>query len=72
MIDAAAIFPLDVASHCGYEEENRDKLNISHVFNSLFPLGKPLQIRHRGRESTKKNLSYKLMRFLADLTEKNP
>lgn len=37
MIDAAAIFPLDAASHCGYEEENREKRNISHHFYSLFP-----------------------------------
>lgn len=37
MIDAAAIFPLDAASHCGYEEENREKRNISHDFYSLSP-----------------------------------
>lgn len=35
LIDAAAIFPLDAASHCGYEEENRDKRNICHDFYSL-------------------------------------
>lgn len=31
-VDAAAILPLDAASHCGYEEENRDERNISHDF----------------------------------------
>lgn len=46
MIDAAAIFPLDAASHCGYEEENRDKRNISHEFYSLFSVGKPLKMCH--------------------------
>lgn len=52
MIDAAAIFPLDAASHCGYEEENRDKQNVSRDFGSLFPLGKQLVSRRRGCERT--------------------
>ncbi len=52
MIDAAAIFPLDAASHCGYEEENRDKRNISHDFYSLFPVGKLLKIGHSVCEFT--------------------
>lgn len=54
MIDAAAIFPLDAASHCGYEEENREKRKHFSRLLLTFPLGKPLEACHRACESTLK------------------
>jgi len=40
MIDAAAIFPLDAASHCGYEEENKETSGTFLTTSTHFsPLG---------------------------------
>lgn len=44
MIDAAAIFPLDAASHWGYEEENRQPKRFSPL-QFTFPPGKPRKIQ---------------------------
>lgn len=53
MIDAAAIFPLDAASHCGYEEENKETSGTFLTTSTHFsPLGKPLYTRHSVCEST--------------------
>lgn len=51
MIDAAAIFPLDAASHCGSEEENREAKH-PHRLLLTFPWGKPLKMCPSVRQVT--------------------